>query len=160
MADKPSWLNNENSASSIFNRFIRTKLKNITNLTTTIITADADAQQIAEEWLTEPTTKEFITNYNKSNHMKLGYVKKIEPSDKNSNKKNISYIDQYGNKLGFAYIEGKPQFKEAPNGFSEGDIILTKFTNQLEMESVKPIKLRPKTEIKVIRRFMNAINKK
>jgi hypothetical protein len=158
MADRENWLNDKWSASSLFNRLAGEKLAKKGEPKATIITDNPDMQSVAEAWLGSPKNASFFERHHqKSGYYSLGYVKEVETE---RGKTKIRFLDQSGMIMGFDYEKGEPEFEEAVNGFKEGDIILIKYKYGLRMDKVAPVTFKPKTERKILRRFMDAVKNK
>jgi len=117
----------------------------------------AEEQIAVDNWLAKPETQDFLTRLDKKNRQTLGLVWQITDTEKQIQ---VSYIDQYGMRMGFVYSPGTPMFSEALNGFQVGDIILIKSSQGVTFESVKPVTFSGKTKTKVFRRFRQILEKK
>lgn len=146
------------SPAAQFNAIVKGKVEsNKTPSVSVIGVMDADQQIAVQNWLTEPETQSFIERLKETGRQTLAVVKEIEDY---GDHKVVQYLDQHGMDMSFSYYSKDPEFAETPNGFQVGDIILTKFSHGLKMESVKTVKFPPKTENKVIKRFQEILNKK
>jgi len=148
------WLSGD-SASSLFNKLAGGAVKKSVEPKITAVGVSSAEEQIAvENWLSDPKTQGFIERHNKGEHKTLGIVTGLEH---HGDDVYVNYMDQDGNSMGFVYEKGDPKFEEAPEGFKEGDLILNDFEHHLKMKSVKPVSYPPKTEKKIIRRFMQML---
>ena len=156
--DKSEGWMSGNSASSLFNKLVEGEVKKTTQPKTTVVGVNSAEEQIAvENWLSDPKTQNFIERHNKGEHKTLGLVTGLEH---HGDDVYVNYVDQDGMSMGFVYEKGDPNFEEAPDGFQEGDLILNDFEHHLKMKSVKPVSYPPKTEKKIIRKFMQILGRK
>lgn len=144
------------SASESFNSLIGGAIKSREKAPLVVGVDNAEDQIAVQNWLAEPRTESFFQRLKKGAQKTLGIVHKIEDHD---GEQYVDYLDQHGMSMEFVYDPKDPRFAEAPEGFKVGDIILNEFSHGVKFEKVKPVNLPPKTEKKVIRRFLQAFKK-
>ncbi len=146
--------NNTASVSDLFEKLIQQKAREDLMSRVQLNVADEKDEALAREFMALPSTASWIERGMKSKIRTVGLVIEVKKADDQTH---IQYIDQYGMPMGFVYTDGANYFKDAPEGFSVGDIILNQ-TNGGVMESVKPLNLKQETRVKVLTKIKGAFD--
>lgn len=142
----------KNSAAGIFNEMARLAArKNSPEIDVHV--ASVEEQVLAQAWLAEERTQNFIEMGFQVDRKSLGVV--VSVTQQGDRGASIQYLDDLGMSMSFFYSPGAKQFVEAPNGFKVGDIILNEFSFGIEMKSVKPVVYPPEIKQEIIRKFQS-----
>jgi hypothetical protein len=148
----------KNSPSGIFNDLAKSAIERNRDIPISVVgVMDENEKNVVQDFLARPETQDFLGRIkgNKS-YQGLGIITEITQVGSQTQ---VFYTDQWGMPLGFVYDPTSSLFSEAPNGFRVGDVILNK-SQGIDIENIKPVKFPPKTEKKVVRRFLQIFEKR
>jgi hypothetical protein len=148
---------NSDSAASQFNNLIQAAIQRNKGSNIGVLVADADAQIFLQDLLTRPSFQDLLRNIKRGPYYTVDMVSQVRQV---GNQIQVQHLGLDGFFRVFEYQPDDPKFKDAPEGFYVGDIILNKYYDFMKIESVKPIHFSPKTTENVLTKFLQIIEGK
>jgi hypothetical protein len=136
-----------NSTGDLFNELIKSIVEK-QNPKVAVAVNNADEQILVQNWLASKHSQDFLKLAQKGKYTSIGVVHRI---DNTYGQINVGVINKWG-LFGFIYEKGAKRFKDAPNGFSIGDIVLEKLDGT-DILSAKPLELSKEMKLKVIEKI-------
>ena len=135
---------NRSSAGDLFNELI-IRIIEKRSPKVGVIVNNADEQILVQNWLATKHVQDFLKQAQKGKYTSIGVVHRI---DESYGQIKVGIIDKWG-KFVFVYQKGAERFKEAPNGFEVGDVVLQEMDGTT-INSVKPLSISKEVTLKVL----------
>ena len=137
-SDSPS------SAGDLFNELVKSIMER-RSPKVGVVVSNADEQILVQNWLATKHAQDFLTQAQKGKYKSISVVHRI---DESYGQIKVGIIDKWG-KFVFVYQKGAERFKEAPNGFEVGDVVLQEMDGTT-IKSAKPLAMSEEMTLRVI----------